>query len=298
MHDRHKAGTDAYGVRRYDGSGVEDGGPEDGGHTAGPRTWMLLALAGICVLLGGAGCAGGSGSSSITIQPAKGRPKLPPRKAVVQARQDGRLAVAFAAQAAEGGGKVIATIVDPDNVGKDGLDVSFRRGNARRAGTPCGSGCYSAVLPKTGPRAVDVDVAGRTVEFQLPARWPAPDATALVRRASRTYRNLRSIVYAQRLASAPGIEVFSRWQESAPDRFAYRIPGGAAGIAIGSRRWDRTKPSSAWIESTTSPTRMPSPIWGLQHERSRPPHGDAGRATRRDHLPPRALGARLVHDRL
>ena len=225
---------------------------------------MLPALAGICVLFGGAGCAGGSGTSSIAIPPAKGRPQLPPRNAVVQARQDGRLAVALATQPAKGGDRMIATIVDPANVGSDGLDVSFRRGSARRAGTPCGSGCYSAVLPKTGPRAVDVDVAGRTVEFQLPARWPAPDATALVRRANRTYRNLRSIAYAQRLASAPGVEVFSHWQEGAPDRFAYRIPGGAAGIAIGSRRWDRTKPSSAWIESTTSPTRMPSPIWGLQ----------------------------------
>jgi hypothetical protein len=60
------------------------------------------------------------------------------------------------------------------------------------------------------------------------------------------------------------VAVFSSWQEGAPDRFAYRIPGGAAGIVIGSRRWDRTKPSSPWIESTTSPTRMPSPIWGSE----------------------------------
>ena len=176
-HDRHKAGTDAYGVRRYDRSGVrmvaprmvatrsagDLDAPRACGHLRAPRRRRLRRR----------------GVSSITIPPAKGRPQLPPRNAVVQATQDGRLAVTLAAQPAKGGDKMIATIVGPDNVGKDGLDVSFGRGNASRAGTPCGSGCYSAVLPKTGPRAVDVDVAGRTVEFQLPARWPAPDATAL-----------------------------------------------------------------------------------------------------------------------
>ena len=224
--------------------------------------WVLFALAGLCGLLAAPGCGGSK--ASIRVPPAKGRPKLPPPDAVVMAKENGRLAVALAARPTPKALELMATIVGPDNTGTDDLPVSFRRGKSEQRAKPCGSGCYSALLPANGPGVIGVRIAGRTVAFPLPARWPARDATALVRRATTTYRGLRNVSYSQRLASAPGLAVLADWREAAPNRFAYRIPGGSAGIVIGSRRWDRTAPSSRWEASTTSPSRMPSPIWGSQ----------------------------------
>jgi hypothetical protein len=226
--------------------------------------WALCALAGLCGLLAASGCSGGSTTSSIRIPPAKGRPKLPPSDALVLAKEEGRLAVALAARPSAGGTELMATIVDSANMGKDGLQVSFRRGKAERPAKPCGSGCYSAQLPAKGPRAVEVRLGERTVDFRLPAGLPARDAGALVRRATLVYRRLKNVSYSQRLASAPGVAVFAQWREAAPDRFEYTIPGGASGVVIGARRWDRTAPSSRWEASTTSPSRMPTPIWGFQ----------------------------------
>ena len=111
-----------------------------------------------------------------------------------------------------------------------------------------------------------VRLFGSGVDFLLPARWPAPPADAVVRRATSTYRHLRSITYVERLASRPGNTVISHWLEAAPDRLQYTIPHGPAGIVIGAQRWDRSGPSARWVHSVTQPLDVPSPIW----ESSRP----------------------------
>jgi copper transport protein len=183
-------------------------------------------------------------------------PKLPPRDALVLAKQDGRLAVALAAEPAGRGVRVTATVVGPNTTGVDGLDVSFRAGKRTVAAAPCGSGCYGAVVPQAG--IVAVTLSGRTVPFRLPTR--SRSARSLVRDATAVFRSLDTVSYVERLSSGPGRTIVTDWRLQAPDRLAYAIRRGAAGIVIGNRRWDRT--GGRWRESSTQRLRMPEPVWG------------------------------------
>jgi hypothetical protein len=223
---------------------------------------MLAVVGGVGVVLGASACGGGAPVSTLPVGPARGLPKLPPSDAVVTAKEDGRLALALAVRPVGGQMETIATVLASDGTGRNGLEVSFRRGGETRPARPCGSGCYSARLPAAGPKAVTVLVSGKQLRFGLPERWPTPSAAALVRRATAAYRHLRSVAFVERLSSGPGRMVVSHWTEIAPDRFAYRIPKGASGIEIGSRRWDQASPGARWIGSTTQPIPMPAPIWG------------------------------------
>ncbi len=202
-----------------------------------------------------------------------GPPALPPPGALVLAREEGKLAVALAAEPERRGRtRLTATIVGQDGTGVRGLAVTFRlRGTAGATldpGAPCGSGCYTAVSGNRGkPLAVRVGFAGEeasSVRFRLPSRWPAPEASALLRRATRTYERLRSVSYVERLSSGPGARVTSIGAQVAPDRFSYRIPGGPAGIVIGTHRWDRSSASASWRRSGQSPIRVPVPIWSAR----------------------------------
>ncbi len=95
----------------------------------------------------------------------------------------------------------------------------------------------------------------------LPATWPAPDATAVVIDATRAWRSLRSLAYVEHLASDPKHAVTSRWRVEAPDRAAYQVLGGYAGVIIGGRRWDKA-PGGKWIESPQTATiTQPVPFW-------------------------------------
>jgi copper transport protein len=200
-------------------------------------------------------------------------PRLPPSGSVVLAKEDGRYAVALAATPAGSGRlQLTATVLSPDNTGVNGLRVTFgargTKATSQGPGYVCGSGCYTAVSPGIGrPVAATVTIIGQgasSVQFAFPARWPAPSAAQLVRRASARYRALRSVSYVERLKSAPGIRVVSAWKEIAPNRLEYRIPGGPAGIAIGTKRWDRTTPTGRWIPSSTQVILVPQPIWGTR----------------------------------
>ena len=46
----------------------------------------------------------------------------------------------------------------------------------------------------------------------------------------------------------------------APDRLAYQVKGGWAGIIIGGRRWDRP-PGGDWKASPQQPVSQPVPFW-------------------------------------
>src|SRR5262249_52731537 len=54
----------------------------------------------------------------------------------------------------------------------------------------------------------------------------------------------------------------STWRVQSPNRVAYTIAGGGAdGIIVGDRRWDRTTRTSKWTESPQSEVTQPLPPW-------------------------------------
>jgi copper transport protein len=180
---------------------------------------------------------------------AKGPPPVPAPGMWVQARESGDLGVALAVGAAEAN----VFVLGPDYNGVNGLAVRIAGAEAR----PCGSGCYRAPPPASGIVA-KVSVAGRMLVFRVPVE-PRP-ASALVARATRAFRSLRSVDYVERLASSPRNKVVAEFTLERPDRLEYRIRGGADGIIIGSRRWDRA-PGGNWVPSPQEVTPQPEPIW-------------------------------------
>jgi hypothetical protein len=166
----------------------------------------------------------------------------------VLAREDGQNGVTVAADPSE----IRVTVFNGNGLGVNGLAVTI----AGTSTTSCGPGCYAA---QTGARGnVPVVVGGRRLSFNVPR--VAPDATAVMERATRAFRGLRSVAYVERLASGPRVGIVSRFTLEAPDRVHYRIGGGTEAIVIGTRRWDRV--NSKWIPSTTPTLPQPAPIWG------------------------------------
>jgi copper transport protein len=178
----------------------------------------------------------------------KGPPPGPAGEMVVQARESGDLAVALSVRPP--GAELVA--VGPDGQGVNGLSVQI----AGVTAGSCGPGCYGAFGSFTG--TVPVSVAGRKLVFRVPVR-PRP-ATALVARATAAFRKLRSVEYVERLASSPRNKVVADFTLERPDRLLYRIHGGADGIVIGTRRWDRAR-GSKWVSSPQDVTPQPEPIW-------------------------------------
>jgi len=168
---------------------------------------------------------------------------------VVQAQQDGELAVALAVRPP--GAEVI--VLGPGGSGVNGRSVKIDGVQARS----CGPGCYGAFVSPVGRTSVSFD--GRELAFRVPQN-PRP-AGGLVARATRVFRALRSVDFVERLASSPKNRVVAEFTLERPDRLKYRIVGGASGIIIGGRRWDRA-PGKAWEASPQQPTPQPEPIWG------------------------------------
>jgi hypothetical protein len=172
----------------------------------------------------------------------------PPRGAVVFSREDGPDALALAVLP----GRAQVSVVGQQGVGVDGLDVKVNGAVARS----CGRGCYSAsAIPP-----IAVQVGATKWRVSVPQR--APDASALVARATQTWRSLRTLAFSDRLGSDATHVVRSRWIVVAPDELSYTIPGGAQGIVIGNRRWDRSSPTAKWVESPQTATlKQPVPLW-------------------------------------
>jgi hypothetical protein len=179
---------------------------------------------------------------------AKGSPPLPASQAVVQAQESGDYAVALAYRAP---GEEV-TVLGQDGQAVNGLTVKV---NGVKAGA-CGAGCYGAFVLLR--RTASVTVNGDRLTFAIPAHPKA--APALVARATRTFRGLRSVDYVERLASNPRDKVVSDFTLERPNKLEYRIRGGADGIIIGSRRWDRAR-GQRWVESGQTPLPQPEPIW-------------------------------------
>jgi hypothetical protein len=187
-------------------------------------------------------------------QPSPAPPR-PPAGAVVSAGEAGPLGVAIAVEAK----RLTATILSPAGGGLSGLRVHID-------GTltvPCGHGCYTAAGVASG-RIVEVQVNGfgpvQRVSLPVPLHPVAADA--LVRRARAVYRALDSVSYRERLASDVSHALVAHWILEKPNRIEYSIAnGGAQGIVIGAKRWDREKPTGRWIESAQTPLPQPATQW-------------------------------------
>ncbi|MGB2953513.1 MAG: copper resistance protein CopC [Gaiellaceae bacterium] len=187
-------------------------------------------------------------------------PPPPPSDALVLATEDDQLAVALAVRPR---GEVEATVIGPNGYAASGLDLAFKLGRHTVAATSCGPGCYRATrgLRRPARTLIRVLVSGRGPAFTLPARWPAPTADAIVGRATRVFRRLRTLVIHERLASSPQNFLKTTYELVAPNRLAYQIAGGAQAIVIGDRRWDRDNARARWQRSSQTPLRQPTPFW-------------------------------------
>jgi hypothetical protein len=171
---------------------------------------------------------------------------------IVQGRESGDLAIALAVA------WPIAELVALNQDGKavNGLRVVLGGIEARS----CGDGCYGASLTPAGRVRVSVD--GRATTFRVPAKPSRADA--IVTRATAAFRRLKSVEYIERLASSPRNRIVSNFTLESPNRLMYEIRGGADGVIIGTRRWDRA-PGGKWIPSPQDLTPQPEPIWAAGH---------------------------------
>jgi copper transport protein len=174
---------------------------------------------------------------------------LPPKNAVVTAQELGSLGLAVARTPST----VFVTLIGPDGTGVNGRGVTV---DGTPAG-PCGSGCYSAPAV---PGGLSIGVGARTVQIDLPAN--APDAHALLQRVTRAYRNARTAVFDEHLASTPTNGETTRFTVVAPNRLAYQTKNGPAAVVIGSQRWDRDTPRGPWVRSAQTPLQVMQPYWG------------------------------------
>jgi len=183
-----------------------------------------------------------------TTIPAAAAPVLPPRSAVVDARELGSLAVGVARVP----GSATVTLVDSDGTAASGRAVQIDG----RQTADCGAGCYRGAASKG---VLHVTVDGSTLAFDLPDRLP--DASALLRTTTKAYRSSRTIIFDETLRSSPANAQTTRFTVVAPDRLSYAIHGGSSAIVIGGRRWDRERVSAPWLESQQTPLQVTEPYW-------------------------------------
>ena len=196
-------------------------------------------------------------------------PGFPPplRGAVVFSRQLRSDALALGVVSGRAHVVVQSSVIGGQGKGVSGLDVFFTVQGRTRRGSACGAGCYWTTLATHGrPSSVELQIRGGPVPTRwrvvLPATWPAPDATDLVRRAGSAWRSLHSLSFSESLASSPRLATRSTWQIQAPDRVAYQVRGGWAGVIIGEQRWDRTPGGKRWVASAQTRLTQPVPGWG------------------------------------
>ena len=213
---------------------------------------LLVAVSVLVLLRPGRNIQAALPAQVSTAEPAP-PPPLPVRGAVVVAQEVGDLGVALELEKR----RTTAIVLSPAGGGLNGLAVRLNGETA----TPCGHGCYGTVGAPGTSVDVEIDRFGPTLRstFNLPS--DVSPGAALLRRIEVRYRTLRSVFYLERLASSPSDVVNALWRLESPDRFAYQIPGGAEGIVIGDRRWDRSKPDATWRESGQTQLPQPATQW-------------------------------------
>ena len=225
----------------------------------------LVALAGVVLLAGGAVVAAlALRSTPVPPAPTESAPPaaspafpVPPKGGVLYARQMGGEALALGV--VPNGSTVLAqaSVLSGQGRGVSGLSVSL---NGKPA-AGCGSGCYKTTL-NGAPKSVTVHVRSTTWNVPLPSPWPPRDGTAIVDQATAAWRSLDSLTFHEHLASDATHSVTSTWRIQSPNRVAYTIAGGGAdGIVVGDKRWDRDTPKTKWIESPQTELTQPLPPW-------------------------------------
>jgi hypothetical protein len=102
-----------------------------------------------------------------------------------------------------------------------------------------------------------------SASFGIPHTWPV-SAAARLRRAERTLRSARSVVYRDRLESGPGHAITTMWRVVAPDRLAYAVDRGSCAVVVGRWRWDRETAGARWLRSPQERLDLPALPWGAQ----------------------------------
>src|ERR1044071_8734978 len=230
------------------------------------RIGFLAALALGAVAAGAIAVWHDSGTSApARSAPAGSRFPAPPNGAVVFAREAGPHVLALGVVPRRNAVLLQASVLDGDGQGVSGLGLVVSVRGVRHAATACGAGCYRATVTHAGkPDVVLVSGATSTTwRVALPEVWPPPDGAAIMARAGRVWRSLRSVAYVEHLAADPTNHQTSDWRVAAPDRAAYSIRGGGGeGIVIGARRWDRPTATARWIPSQqTAVLTQPVPFW-------------------------------------
>ncbi|HEX7524913.1 MAG TPA: hypothetical protein VF327_01335 [Gaiellaceae bacterium] len=201
----------------------------------------------------------------VAAAPSGPRFPAPPEGAVVYSRQLGSDALALGVVPRRGSVLVQASVVGPQGRGVSGLAVTFVVQRSTKAATACGAGCYRATLATKGrPASVDLVLRGRQSahwRVALPATWPPPDSAALLARAGAVWRSLRSLSVSESLASGTGHVALSTWRIQAPDRIAYQVKDGWAGVVVGATRWDKGPGAKRWVSSPSTRLTQPIPGW-------------------------------------
>jgi copper transport protein len=190
---------------------------------------------------------------------------------VVLAAQDRDLAVGIGVARLGSRISLRATVLGPNGpISRAGLRFIVEGDGSARfaAASSCGPGCYRASTPavaRLGSILLRIKRPGAspdTLTFVPPVRLPAPDASAIVRRATAEIHHLRTLVIHSRLASDPADRLTTTYKEVAPNRLEYLNSDGSASVIVGARRWDRASRHGPWREAPQDPpVREPVPFW-------------------------------------
>jgi hypothetical protein len=186
---------------------------------------------------------------------------VPPPGATVFSRQLGANALALAVVPRSGTVLVQASVVGRQGTGVRGLAVTFETTAASRRAVACGPGCYRAALPFARAIRVRLRGGGRATTWRVTLPRTPRDGSALLARAGRVWRSLHSLTFRERLASDARHVSRSMWRVEAPNRVAYEVQGGWAGVIVGARRWDRKPGGGDWVASAQTPLTQPEPPW-------------------------------------
>ena len=213
---------------------------------------LVVAVSVLVLLRPGRNVVAAAPARVSTAEPSP-QPPQPAPGAVVVAKELGDLGLALQLEPR----RTTAIVLSPAGGGLSGLDVRLNGAQAKA----CGHGCYSVDTPPGATVAVQVDRFGPTLRTTFPVPRTTTPADGLLRRITARYRGLGSVVYLERLASSPAHAVTALWRLEHPDRLSYQIPGGAAAVVIGARRWDRSTPDSPWQPSQQTVLPQPAPLW-------------------------------------
>jgi hypothetical protein len=143
------------------------------------------------------------------------------------------------------------------------LKVAIHAGSVTTRLPACAPGCYQAKVATSALSGrIEVALGARRYAFVLPDSLRLADGTAIVSRATRVWRALRTLVWHERLAASPTDALHTVYRAVAPDQLAYTISRRSSAIIIGQRRWDQATPGGTWVRSVQDPpVRQPVPFW-------------------------------------